>query len=395
MSTDLRWYGDQIGRVPLLTPAQEITLGTAIRAWLDHPDGPDDAPPAVRRRGKRAKDRFVEANLRLSYNFVLRHCQHMLQHHDPADVISQANIGLIRGVERFDPMRGYKFSTFGYWWIRQAVQRWSESERIIRVPGLHVQHVNRINAAREHLATQHARDPTLAELAEATGLKPQRIEDLLREAKAVLSLDHQYGDLQLGDTIAAPCVDHDDDLAEQARSYLARLPPHLREVLALRFGIGCAQLESAEIAHRLGLSVREVRQLERCALQCLRQPQQQPRQPEADGSSRAAPERFDGRLGEQLRLIDDGISGGHLDAELPQQVDGHTEVRVSRAVGSAQGSDLQLSDAGEGGAEGFVLGPPLPGKGRSLGPRRRQRHSVNGSDVPLQLQLGGQTEVSS
>jgi DNA-directed RNA polymerase sigma subunit (sigma70/sigma32) len=113
----LHWWGDVAARYPLLTAAEEVHLGQLIRAWQDHPDGPDGAPAGVRRRGMRARDRMVTANLRLVMRAAGRQ-----QHNDGGNDLLQAGAeGLIKAALRFDPEKGYKFSTYAYWWIWQGL----------------------------------------------------------------------------------------------------------------------------------------------------------------------------------------------------------------------------------------------------------------------------------
>jgi len=112
------------GRHPLLSPAEEVHLGQAIRLWQDWPDGPDAAPAPVRRRGLRARDRMVEANLRLVVSVAGKYRQRITARHQcMTDAFQEGAIGLQRGAEKFDASRGYKFSTYAYWWIRQAICR--------------------------------------------------------------------------------------------------------------------------------------------------------------------------------------------------------------------------------------------------------------------------------
>jgi len=123
------------GRVPLLTASEEVHLGQAIRRWMDHPDGPDLAPAPVRRRGLRARDRMVAANLRLVVNVANRYRGKISARHQcMSDAYQEGAIGLQRGAEKFDASRGYKFSTYAYWWIRQAICRWTDQLDLIRVP---------------------------------------------------------------------------------------------------------------------------------------------------------------------------------------------------------------------------------------------------------------------
>jgi len=123
------------GRQPLLTTAEEVHLGAAIRRWQDHPDGPDLAPAPVRRRGLRARDRMVAANLRLVVAVAGKYRARVTARRQClSDALQEGTIGLQRGAEKFDPARGYKFSTYAYWWIRQAIQRWIDQQNLIRVP---------------------------------------------------------------------------------------------------------------------------------------------------------------------------------------------------------------------------------------------------------------------
>jgi len=123
------------GRVPLLTPAEEVHLGAMVREWQDWPDGPDLAPAPVRRRGRRARDRMVAANLRLVVNVAGKYRQRIAARHQcMTDAFQEGAIGLQRGAEKFDAARGYKFSTYAYFWIRQGIQRWVDSVDLIRLP---------------------------------------------------------------------------------------------------------------------------------------------------------------------------------------------------------------------------------------------------------------------
>ena len=129
-----RWL-NEAGRHPLLSPAQEIALGAAVRAWLDHPDGPDGAPPRVRRAGLRARDRLVVCNLRLVVSSVkswFSRAEHVGL--EKVDVLQLGAVGLQRAAEKFDPTRGYKFSTYATLWITQGVRRVCATDFLIKVP---------------------------------------------------------------------------------------------------------------------------------------------------------------------------------------------------------------------------------------------------------------------
>ena len=126
----------QAGRIPLLTPAEEIHLGAAVREWLDNPAGPDAAPAAVQRRGQKARDRLVSANLRLVVSIAGKYRTGGERVGlDLVDLLQEGAIGLQRGAEKFDPALGYKFSTYAYWWIRQAIGRAVDTTGPIKLPG--------------------------------------------------------------------------------------------------------------------------------------------------------------------------------------------------------------------------------------------------------------------
>ena len=126
---------DAAGRYPLLTPAEELHLGALVQAWQRWDGGPDAAPAPVQRRGLRARDRMVRGNLRLVPSVARRYSGLIKQRGlSLEDGLQEGVIGLMRGVEKFDPERGYKFSTFGYWWARQGIARWAHTGGLIRLP---------------------------------------------------------------------------------------------------------------------------------------------------------------------------------------------------------------------------------------------------------------------
>jgi RNA polymerase sigma factor (sigma-70 family) len=301
MTTGLGWYLDTIGRVPLLTPAEELHLGAIVRAWQDHPAGPDECPAGLRRRGIRARDRFVAANLRLSVSFVSKRCQHLKRLTDQDDLIQMANLGLVRAVERFDPARGYKFSTYAYWWIRQSVNRWADSEaRMIRLPGHHSQQIRRLATITQQHLQDHGVEPTIQHLAAAAGLTVDRVRELLAEAQGCTSLDQQLEDgADLLDLIATDAAPKPDDSPERRLllEHLATLEPLEQDVISALHGFHGKPLGATATARLFGLpGPREVRAIERQALQPLRQQLQPPT------CAAAGPERFSHRLGPQLPL---------------------------------------------------------------------------------------------
>ena len=264
----LHWWLDQIGRIPLLTPAQEIELGTIVQAWLNHPAGPDACPPGIRRRGKRAKDRFVSANLRLAVAYISKHCHRLAKQGSVDDLVQAANEGLIRAVEKFDPTRGYRFSTYAYWWIRQAVNRWVDTQsRIISIPGSHSQLLGRLSAITRRLIQETGREPTKEELAAELGVSMKVLEQLFINAKPISSLDYESCDGgDLGDLIASYDIsieqrDEEQQMelrAAQLRELIKGLPKLQQQVLVLAWGLDGEQLSSKEIGTIIGKATREV-----------------------------------------------------------------------------------------------------------------------------------------
>jgi RNA polymerase primary sigma factor len=225
-SSGTGWWLDQIGRIPLLTPAEEIELGTAIQAWRNHPD---PCPPGLRRRGERARERFIRAKLRLSVAWVAKRCHRLAKHGAVDDLIQAANEGLMRAVERFDPTLGYRFSTYAYWWIRQSVNRWIDLHgRVVAIPGSHSQQIGKLAIVTRELSDRLNRHPTREELAEEMGVSMRVLADLLMNAKPIHSLDHQIDDYAQGFTLGDTIATADESLEEQEaaaehRAMLAQL----------------------------------------------------------------------------------------------------------------------------------------------------------------------------
>ena len=259
-STDsLSLFMNEIGRHQLLTAAEEVELAKRIE------------------RGDRAaKERMINSNLRLVVSIAKRYTGHGLS---LGDLIQEGIIGLNRAVEKFDWRRGFKFSTYATWWIRQACQRAiSNQSRTIRVPA-HV-HERRVKLARigRQFEAEHGREPTLDELAEASGLELQHVEEALGAVEASVSLnqsvgedgDGELGDLFADSAAADPFEEADDTLRRQAvRTALATLPELERRVLELRFGFDGEQRSLEAIEKELGISRERVRKLEQRGLTLL------------------------------------------------------------------------------------------------------------------------------
>ena len=265
LSVPANWWLDTIGRVPLLTPAEEIELGTAIQRWQQHPP---PCPPGIRRRGMRARDRFVTANLRLAVSYVARRCNRLAKAHGGSeDLVQAANMGLITAAERFDPARGYRFSTYAYWWIRQAVNRWvDQHSRIVSIPGSHCQHLAKMSAITRRIERERGRLPTHQELATELGVSLRVLEQVLENGRPIGSLDQIVTDdgLELGATCASWDRSLEDEeeqaerwrQAEQLRGLIARLPASDQQLLMQAWGLDGVEVPRAELARQEGISTR-------------------------------------------------------------------------------------------------------------------------------------------
>ena len=257
------WWLDAIGRIPLLTPAEEIELGTAIQRWQQHPE---PVPPGIRRRGMRARDRFVQANLRLAVSYVAKRCNRLAKQHGQDDLVQAANMGLIVAVERFDPARGYRFSTYAYWWIRQAVNRHCDTTgRAIAIPGSHCQHLSKLGGITRRIERE-GRIPTHAELAAELGVSVRVLEQVIENGRPVGSLDSVI--TEDGLDLASTCASWDRSLedeeeqrerwrqAEQLRNLIARLPPPDQRLMVLAWGLDGVEVPRPELARQEGISTR-------------------------------------------------------------------------------------------------------------------------------------------
>jgi len=259
---DLATYLDAIGRIPLLTAAQEIDLAKRIeKGDLD------------------AKNQLIEANLRL----VVHNAKRYRGVDDAgaltfADLVQEGTIGLVRAAEKFDWRKGFKFSTYATLWIRQSIQRaFADKARTIRLPAHISDHVRRMKRAEQELGGRLGRDPETRELAVVTKLPEDQIHELRRVARPPVSLETPVGDDgELGAFVADPGRTTQDEVFEGLRSdyvreALEQLRPTERRVLALRFGLDGQQPHSAsDVARMLGVSRERARLMEEEALAVLR-----------------------------------------------------------------------------------------------------------------------------
>jgi RNA polymerase primary sigma factor len=256
----LQLFLNEMARYPLLTAQEEVELAKLIE-----------------RGDKAAKDRMVNSNLRLVVSIAKKYQGHGLS---LLDLIQEGIIGLIRAVEKFDWRRGYKFSTYATWWIRQAVQRGvANKARTIRMPVHIVDRERKIAKAERELLTKLGRAPTLAETAKEAKLPVKQVREVQEAARAVTSLDRPVGkesDTSLGELVAGGEVPPEEELEislrqDALRRAVAELPDRQQDVLKLRFGLnGDPDPKSLEqIGKELGLTRERVRQIENEALRRL------------------------------------------------------------------------------------------------------------------------------
>jgi RNA polymerase primary sigma factor len=290
MGDSVHTYLKSIGRTSLLTAEQEVDLAKRIEAGLyaEHklefePDLPADLRrdlELVAEDGRRAKAHMLEANLRLVVSVAKKYSDRGLS---LLDVVQEGNLGLIRAVEKFDYAKGYKFSTYAMWWIRQAIQRgFADSARTIRLPVHVLEMLSKLSRVERDMHQRLGREPTPEELAVELDRTPDQIEELLRTSRQPISLDStigEDGETSIGDLIedvdapeASELVDR-QLMAEQLRSALDALTPREATIMAMRFGLYDGNPHTLdEIGRALGLTRERIRQLEKQSLSKLRHP---------------------------------------------------------------------------------------------------------------------------
>ncbi|HCO76052.1 MAG TPA: RNA polymerase subunit sigma, partial [Synechococcus sp. UBA8071] len=276
-SDPVSWYLATIGRIPLLTPAEEIELGNQVQAMMaltedgsrEFEDGElTTAQRRLLRIGRRAKDRMMKANLRLVVSVAKKYQGKGLE---LLDLIQEGSLGLERAVEKFDPTRGYKFSTYAFWWIRQSMTRAIACQsRTIRLPVHLSERLTTIRKVSLDLAHKLGAMPSRVEIAEAMDIPLDELDSLLRQALTTSSLDApvngEEGRSFLGDLIADSSLDEPLEIVEQRihHEQLGRWLSHLSEqeqhVLRMRFGLeGNERHTLAEIGRLMEVSRERVR----------------------------------------------------------------------------------------------------------------------------------------
>jgi len=296
----VRTYLHEIGKIPLLTSEEEIIYGKQVQQMMElvevqekfvqkHDRLPSQnewaelakVTPAhlqqALRVGTRAKRKMIEANLRLVVSVAKKYQKRNLE---LLDLVQEGTLGLERAVDKFDPTKGFKFSTYAYWWIRQAITRAiAQQARTIRLPVHITEKLNKIKKAQRQLSQELGRLATIAEIAEHLEIKVEQVRECLTLARQPVSLDLKIGDNQ--DTELAELLEDQgkspenyavsESLRDSLTSLLKELPEKQRQVMVMRYGLEDGQeMSLASISKEMDLSREQVRQLERQAMDYLR-----------------------------------------------------------------------------------------------------------------------------
>ncbi|MCX4389870.1 sigma-70 family RNA polymerase sigma factor [Micromonospora peucetia] len=280
-------YLHEISRTPLLDAAREVDLSKAIEAGLyaehllgeDRADIDRDDLEKLVAEGERAKDLFIRANLRLVVSIARRYVRSGMP---MLDLIQEGNTGLVRAVEKFDYVRGYKFSTYATWWIRQAISRAiAQQERTVRLPVHLVEDVNRMRNVARQLTRELGSDPEPEQIAAALGVTVERVNELVRWSQDTVSLDTPVGDdgdTRLGDLVADSDAPSPEEIVltglerQRIEGLLNHLDDRSAGIMRARYGLEDGREHSlTEVASRFSLSRERIRQLEIQALGRLRE----------------------------------------------------------------------------------------------------------------------------
>jgi RNA polymerase primary sigma factor len=292
-SDTVRLYLREIGQVDLLSTEDERRLAQLIeeghRAAGQIDAGVEDSEMRLLlravQRGERAKSELTQANLRLVVSIAKRYSGRGMQ---LLDLIQEGNLGLMRAVDKFDHTKGFKFSTYATWWIRQAITRSiADQARTIRIPVHMVEHMNRLTRMRRQMHQELEREPTVEELATKLQMEPERVRDLLRISQDPLSLDSPVGEedeSNLADFIEDANVDGPADAAARAMLHeaveqvLGELTEREQEIVRMRFGLDGGQAKTLEeVGKAFGVTRERIRQIEAKTLAKLRHPQRSQR----------------------------------------------------------------------------------------------------------------------
>jgi RNA polymerase primary sigma factor len=298
-SDAVRMYLREIGQVDLLTTDDERRLAQLIEEGLIAAGKIDEAAEAAKpidgvegrmltravNRGERAKSELTQANLRLVVSIAKRYSGRGMQ---LLDLIQEGNLGLMRAVDKFDYTKGFKFSTYATWWIRQAITRSiADQARTIRIPVHMVEHMNRVTRAKRSMHQELEREPSIEEISVRVQLEPNRVRELLRYSQDPLSLDSPVGEedeSNLGDFIQDDSVISPADAAAKGMlsaavgEVLGELSEREQDIVRLRFGLDGGQAKTLEeVGKEFGVTRERIRQIEAKTLAKLRHPQRSQR----------------------------------------------------------------------------------------------------------------------
>lgn len=258
----VRLYLREIGKIPLLTAAEEITLANRVR-----------------KGDKRAKDKMAEANMRLVVSIAKRYVGRGL---DLLDLIQEGNTGLLRAVEKFDPDKGFKFSTYATWWIRQAITRAiADQARVIRIPVHMVETINKLLRTQRRMTQELGREPTNEELGKEMEMEVEKIDHIMKIKQDISSLDAPVRDDEEDSSLVQFIEDEDSKSPEEAATaqllkehvnqMLNGLTPREQKILRMRFGLEDGRTHTLEeVGHEFGVTRERIRQIEAKALAKLR-----------------------------------------------------------------------------------------------------------------------------
>ncbi|MET9798825.1 RNA polymerase sigma factor RpoD [Nocardiopsis alba] len=282
----VRLYLREIGKVPLLTAREEVELAKAVEVGLyaqrcgsGTRHCTQDELDALSEEGRRAKRRLIESNLRLVVSIAKRYMGRGLSF---LDLIQEGNLGLIRAVEKFDYTKGFKFSTYATWWIRQAITRAiADQARTIRIPVHMVETINKLVRVQHSLHQRLGREPSVAEISSAAGFGGERVLEIQRLAREPVSLqapigeeESDFGDfIEDSDAVAPVEAAAFTLLQEQLRVLLGDLSERERRIIRLRFGLADGRTRTLEeVGREFGVTRERIRQIEAKTLAKLRHP---------------------------------------------------------------------------------------------------------------------------
>ena len=291
----VRMYLKEIGKVPLLTAAEEVVLARCVEAGLGatellgHLEEEESALLAeraritelerLRREGMAAKRILIEANLRLVVSIAKRYRNRGMAF---LDLIQEGNLGLMRAVDKFDHTKGFKFSTYATWWIRQAITRAiADQARTIRIPVHMVDTINKVMRTQRQLLQDLGREPTVEEVAARVEMTPERVRDIMRVSQETVSLEQPMGedDFSLSDLLEDPAAVAPLEAAARAmlnqavNEALGELSERERKVVRLRFGLEDGEMRTLEeVGREFGVTRERIRQIESKTLAKLRHP---------------------------------------------------------------------------------------------------------------------------